>query len=106
MRVAIHREYAVRWAVVDDGVGIFGGGNLIEHLEGLQVEHEDSSLGAGSGETMSRGVDDRSTMGTADARHFAEQFAGVFVYDHHPVLPGNEQTMIRRIGHDIVPASF
>ena len=40
-----------------------------------------------------------------DAGDFAEQFAGVLIDHHHAILPGDEDTVIRRIGHDVVPAA-
>ena len=53
---------------------------------------------------MSRGLRDRGSVRALDAGDFAEQRPAVFIDDHHAILPGDEQTVIGRIGHDVVPA--
>ena len=45
----------------------------------------------------------RRAVGPVDARHLAEKLSVVFVHDHHAILPSDEQAMLRRIRHDVVP---
>jgi hypothetical protein len=44
-------------------------------------------------------------MRTPNSRDLAEQLAAVLVNHHHACLPADEHTVIRRVGHDVVPAS-
>ena len=47
----------------------------------------------------------RGPVRALDAGDLAEQRAVVFVDHHHAILPADEQPVIRRIGHDVVPAA-
>ena len=47
----------------------------------------------------------RGSVRALDAGDFAEQRPAVFVDDHHAILPGDKQAVIRWIGHDVVPAA-
>ena len=105
VRVAVEGEHAVRRGVVDDRVGILGGRNAAEHLERLQIEHDDRLVVARRRESVPGGRRDRRAVRAVDAGDFAEQLAVVLVDDHHAILPADEQTVIRRIGHDVVPAA-
>ena len=102
VRVAIEREDAVRRAVVDDRVGVFGGRDPAEHLEGLQIEHDHRLVVARGGESVPGRRRQRGSVRALDAGDFAEQRPAVFVDHHHAILPADEQTVIRRIGHDVV----
>ena len=44
-------------------------------------------------------------MRAVDPGDLAEERAVVLVDHHHAILPADEQPMIRRIGHDVVPAA-
>ena len=47
----------------------------------------------------------RRSMRALDSSDLSQQLPGIFVHHHHASLPGDEQTVIRWIGHDVVPAS-
>ena len=47
----------------------------------------------------------RGPVCALDAGDFAEQLSVVFVDHHHASLPANKQTVIRRIGDDVVPTA-
>ena len=55
---------------------------------------------------MTGGRRQRGSVRAVDAGDFAEQLPGVFVDDHHAILPGDKQTVIGWIGHDVVPAAI
>ena len=46
----------------------------------------------------------RGSVRALNAGDFAEQLAVVFIDDHHAILPRDKQTVIRWIGHDVIPA--
>src|SRR5262249_53496668 len=60
---------------------------------------------AGSGESMACRLRYRGAVRSLDSGDFPKQLPVIFIHHHHPVLAGNEQTMIRRIRYDVVPAS-
>jgi len=64
----------------------------------------DWSLPEVSGESMPCATRPRFVR-ALDASNFAEQRSAILKDDHHAVLPGDKQTVIGRIGHDVVPAS-
>jgi hypothetical protein len=41
-----------------------------------------------------------------DARDFAEKHPTVLIHDHHAVLAADEQSLVRRIGNDVIPAAI
>ena len=47
------REDAIGRTVVENGVGIFRGGNPAKDFEGFEVEHDHRLIVAGGGETAS-----------------------------------------------------
>ena len=103
--VAIQREDAIRRAVVDDRIGILGGRDAAESLEGFQIEHDHGLVVTRGGEAMTRGGRHRGSMRAVYAGDFAKQFPAVFIDDHHAILPGDKQTVIGRVGHDVVPTA-
>ena len=54
---------------------------------------------------MARGAGDRGSVRALDAGDFAEQRPAVLVDHHHAILAPDEQAVIRRIRHDVVPAA-
>ena len=93
MRVAVQREDAVRCGVVEDRVGIFSGRDPAERLEGLQIEHDHRLVVARGGEPVSGAGRDRGSVRAIDAGDFAEQLPGVFIDDHHAILPRDEHAV-------------
>ena len=91
--------------VEEDRVGVFRGVNPAELLEGLQVEHHDRLVVAGGREPVAGGRRQRGAVGALDAGHFAQHLPVVLVHDHDPVLAADEEPVIRRVGHDVVPAA-
>ena len=55
---------------------------------------------------MARGFRHRRSVRALDAGDFAKQFPAILADHHHAILPGDEQTVIGWIGHDVVPAAF
>jgi hypothetical protein len=53
---------------------------------------------------MPRGFCQRGSVRTVDASNLAEQRPAVFIDDHHAILPGDKQTVIGWIGHEVVPS--
>jgi len=45
-------------------------------------------------------------MRALNTRDFAKQLPAVFIHHHHAILAADEQAVIGRIGHDVIPASF
>ena len=45
-------------------------------------------------------------VSAVDAGDFAEQHAGVFIDHHQSILAGDEEAVMGRIGHDVVPAAI
>src|SRR5438128_12622120 len=45
-------------------------------------------------------------VGSVNAHHLAEKFAVVLVHNHDAILPPDKQTMLRRIGHDVIPSAI
>ena len=106
MRVAVQREHALRSGVVEDGVGVFGGRNPAQRLEGLQIEHRHGLVVARCGKSMARAFRYRGSVRAFDAGDFAQQLPAVFIHHHHSVLPRDKQTVIGRIGHNVIPTSI
>ena len=73
VRVAIQCEDAVRGAVVEDRIGIFGGRDPAQHFEGLQIEHDHGLVVTRGGESMPGGFRQGGSMRALDAGDFAEQ---------------------------------
>ncbi len=55
---------------------------------------------------MTRGRRQRSPVRAIDAVDFAKQRPAVFVDDHQAILPGDKQTVIGWVGHNVVPAAI
>jgi len=104
MRIAVQGEHAVRGFVVEDGIGVFRGRDAARRLERLRIEHDHGLVVADRGEAVSRAVRDRGAVRAFDVGDFAEQLAAILIDHHHASLTRDEQTMIRRIGHDVIPA--
>src|SRR5438128_1063084 len=98
MRVAIQCEDAVRSAVVEDGVGIFGGWDTAKNFEGLEIEHGHGLAIPLGGESMPRSLRHRGSVCALNASDLAEQRPLVFIDDHYAILPGDKQTVIGWIG--------
>jgi len=81
-----------------------GGRNPAEHLEGLQIEHDYGLVVTRRGETMPGRFCHRGSVRAVDAGDFAEEFPAVFIDDHPAILPSDKQTVIGRVGDDVVPA--
>src|SRR5579862_7126970 len=105
MPIAVQCEYAIGRAVIDDGIGIERGGNPAERLVSLQIEHDDHLIVARGRESMPRGLRDRRTVRALNAGYLAEQRSVILVHHHDAGLARDEYAVIRRIGHDVVPAS-
>src|SRR5665213_3904930 len=69
------------------------------------VEHDDRLVVARSGEAVPGAFRDRGSMRALNACDFAEKRAGVFVDYHHAIQASDKEAVIRRVGHDIVPAT-
>src|SRR5581483_7889377 len=103
VRVAIEREHAIRRRVKNDRVRIFGSRNPSQRLEGLEIEHDHGLIIARSRESVTARGGDRGSVSALDPSHLTEQFPGVFVHNHHAVLPGYKYAMIRGIRKHIIP---
>jgi hypothetical protein len=44
-------------------------------------------------------------VGPVDSGDFAKQSSVIFVDDHHAILPGDKQTVIGWIGHNVIPGA-
>ena len=71
----------------------------------VQIEHDHGLVVAGGGEAVAGGLGDGRAVRAVDAGDFAEQLAGVLVHDHDARLTRDEQPVVRRIRHDVVPAA-
>ena len=106
MSVTVECEHAVRCRIVNDRVGVLGGGDAAQHLKGGRVEHDDRAVVAGRREAVVRRLDERHAVGSVNVADLAEQLPVVLIHDHDAILPRNEHAVARRVRDDVVPAAF
>src|SRR5215472_14462010 len=105
MGVAVESKDAIRSAVVNYRIGIFGRWNTAEYLKGLEIEHHYRRVVSRCGESVTGMFGYCDTVGTLDTSYFTNEFAVVGIDDHHAIFSTDKQAMVRRIGNYVVPAS-
>jgi len=79
------------------GVGVLSRVRFAEHVERPEVEHDDRAVVARGREAVARRLDDRGAMRAMNSRDLADQPPIVFVDHHQPILPADEQSMVRHV---------
>ena len=105
MSVAVECEDPVRWGVIDDGVGIESGGKFADLFVGFEIEHDHGLVIARGGETVAARLSDCRAVRSVDSCDFAQERSFVFIDDHDAILARDEDAMVGRVGHDVVPTA-
>lgn len=105
MRIAVEREQVRGDRIIENGVRVRSGFSALQHLERLQVEHEDGAVAAGSREPVSRGICECHPVGAVQPGDLCRHAPAVGVDDHDPVLTRDEQVVADGIECQVVPAA-